>query len=233
MQFDNSDQLNKYMADRVGGKVMLSFSCGKDSIVAWLKMREYFIEITPYYLYLIPDLEFVEQSIQYYEQYFGCHIWRLPHPSLHRWMNNCVFQPPDRVEWLRSLKLASFDYDEIRSLVWTATGNKGEGFYGVGIRAVDSPIRWTAIKTHGPVSENQHKFYPIYDFRKADMLTWLEKAQVKLPVDYRMFGRSFDGIDARFLGPIKKYFPKDYQKIIEYIPMADMELYRREKWEKR
>jgi len=230
MEFENSAALNKYMAERLNGRAMLAFSCGKDSIVAWLTMREYFPEITPFYLYLVPDLEFVEESLSYYEQYFDCHITRLPHPSMYRWIYNYMWQPPYEIETIRDLKLVHFEYDDVIELVWQATGNSGEYFHGVGVRAVDSIVRWAAIKKYGPVNEKQHKFFPVYDFRKQDMLDCIQRHNIKLPVDYRMFGRSFDGIDHRFLAPIKKYYPRDYQRIIEMVPQADMELYRYEKW---
>lgn len=40
--------------------VLLSFSMGKDSIAAWLAIRDKFERIEPYYLYLIPGLEFID-----------------------------------------------------------------------------------------------------------------------------------------------------------------------------
>ena len=48
-------------------KALLSFSCGKDSWAAWLSAREYF-DFTPYYLYLVPGLEFVEDYLAYAER---------------------------------------------------------------------------------------------------------------------------------------------------------------------
>lgn len=55
-------------------KTLLAFSTGKDAIAAWLAIREHFDEVIPYYLYLIPDLEFVEESLAYYEKFFGTKI---------------------------------------------------------------------------------------------------------------------------------------------------------------
>jgi hypothetical protein len=51
----------------------------------------------------------------------------------------------------------------------------------------------------------------------------------KLPIDYHLFGRSFDGMDYRFLKPIKDNFPKDFEKILEWFPLADLEIFRAEK----
>lgn len=55
-------------------KSLLAFSCGKDAVAAWLAIREHFDEVVPYYLYLVPALDFVNESIDYYERYFGTKI---------------------------------------------------------------------------------------------------------------------------------------------------------------
>ena len=52
-------------------KTLLAFSCGKDAVAAWLAIRDRFDEVIPYYLYLVPHLEFVDESIDYYERFFG------------------------------------------------------------------------------------------------------------------------------------------------------------------
>jgi len=231
MFFENSDQLNRYMVDeRHIQRVMISFSCGKDSIGCWINMRRFYPEIIPFYLYLIPDLEFVEESLNYYESVFGCHIIRLPHPSLYRWMRNLVFCDPPVAELYNRLNPVSFDYEDIRKLVWDAAGDDGDGYYGLGVRAADNINRWGSIKRFGPINQKQHKFYPIFDWNKQKLMDEIKGAGIKLPVDYRMFGRSFDGIDYRFLVQIKKYYPRDYDRILELFPLADMEIYRREKW---
>ena len=51
-----------------------------------------------------------------------------------------------------------------------------------------------------------------------------EEEGIKLPIDYQHFGRSFDGIDYRFLHLIKEHFPTDYQKIIDLFPLAELEI---------
>ena len=75
---------------------ILAFSTGKDSIAAWLQMRRYFKRIVPYYCYSVPNLGFVERSLAYYEDFFGTHIYRLPHRSLYRCLRGLVFQPPEQ-----------------------------------------------------------------------------------------------------------------------------------------
>ena len=60
--FGNSDELCEYMAGLCGGGTLLAFSCGKDSIVAWLKLRRYFRKIVPYYLYYVGSPERINRD---------------------------------------------------------------------------------------------------------------------------------------------------------------------------
>jgi tRNA(Ile)-lysidine synthase TilS/MesJ len=43
----------------ISQKVLLAFSCGKDSLATWLQLRDDGFEVVPYFCYLIPDLGFV------------------------------------------------------------------------------------------------------------------------------------------------------------------------------
>ena len=54
---------------RTGDTILLAFSRGKDSIAAWLALRDskLFKRIIPVYLYLVPGLKFEEESLKYFE----------------------------------------------------------------------------------------------------------------------------------------------------------------------
>jgi hypothetical protein len=67
---------------------------------------------------------------------------------------------------------------------------------------------------------------PIFDWNADRVAQCFRDERITLPVDYEMFGRSFDGIDERFLRPIHDRFPEDYAKILEWFPLADLELKR-------
>lgn len=90
-----------------GGKTILAFSTGKDSIAAMLAIRDAFDEVIPVYMYLVPGLEFVEESLAYSERvlFGGRRIRRMPHPSLYRWLNGMVYQPPHRAPVIKAARL--------------------------------------------------------------------------------------------------------------------------------
>lgn len=227
MQFESSEELNKYVSDLSGGTAVLAFSTGKDSVATWLAMQKYFTRIVPYYLYLVPGLSFVDRSLDYYEKFFDTHIIRLPHPSFYRQLNALTFQAPENCHIIEEAQLPDFDYDDINQII-REDFNLGDVYSASGVRARDSINRWSAIKKYGPLNETRKTFYPIFDYDKKRMIQTLRDGKVKLSVDYRMFGRSFDGIDQRFIREVKKYYPDDYKKILQWFPLAEIELKRME-----
>jgi len=78
---------------RQGRPVLLALSRGKDSLAAWLALRDSGVEVRPFHLYLVSGLEFVDESLAEYERFFRTPIPQLPHPSLYRWLNALMFQP--------------------------------------------------------------------------------------------------------------------------------------------
>ena len=67
------------------------------------------------------------------------------------------------------------------------------------------------------------------DWTKADVVDSINRLGVKLSVDYRIWGRSFDGLDARFLVPLKRELPEDYRRVLEWFPLADLEVWKFER----
>lgn len=204
---------------------LLSFSCGKDSIAAWLRLREYGFRVIPYQLLLVPGLEFVETGIRYFEDWFQTPILRLTHPSFVRWLRRYTFQPPDRTAELWDLDLPPLKYADVEDHLHREYGR--ELPIAVGTRSADSPMRRTSIKVHGSVNPYRATFLPIYDWSTKATYAKIAEAGIKLPVDYEMFGRSFDGLDLRFLAPIRQRFPRDYATILEWFPLAALEFPRR------
>lgn len=212
-------------------ETLLAFSCGKDSVAAWLAIRDKFEKIVPFYMYLIPDnLSFVEEALIYYEQFFQTKIVRMPHDSLYRMLNGYVFQPPERQGIIQKLDLPEPEREETAYAVAYDEGmaDPENAFTAIGVRANDSIQRRLAIEKHGAINWNKRHYYPIADWSKQRLIDEIKHSGCKLPVDYKMFGRSFDGLDLRFIYQIKKHYPDDYRRILEWFPMVEVEIYRYE-----
>lgn len=209
--------------------ILLSFSCGKDSIATWLSAREKFERIVPYYLYLVPGLEFVEESLDYFERYFEQRIIRMPHPSLYRMLHNLVFQPPERCAIIEAANLPKFSYDDISRAVREDQGLAEDAFEANGLRASDSLSRRINFTRSGAINRRRRTFSPIWDWKKAEVWSAIDAAGIRHPVDYEMFGRSFDGLQLKYLEPISERFPRDYQRILDFFPLADLGFMRYDK----
>ena len=227
-------ELLREIAAMTGGRCLLAFSRGKDSIAAWLELREsgLFSEIVPFHLNGVPGMRFVEESLDYFEEIFQTRIIRLPHISFYRQLGNFIFQPPDRIEAIRNLGLTEctrFTYNDVRRWIADDLGWSAESTWtATGVRAADSPRRRIHIVKSKARNHSQKQFYPVFDYRKNDVMDVINRYGIKLPVDYEMFGRSFDGIDYRFSGPLKKHFPDDFERLRFWFPLVDLEILRHE-----
>lgn len=207
--------------------VFLSFSCGKDSTAAWFVLREEKIPCIPVYFYLVPGLSFVEAELAYFEDYFGQPIIRYPHPSLYRMLNSNVFQTPERLNVLddAGMPVPSLDqlWDEIKidfdmTDVWVADG----------VRASESLTRRMGMVNHGIMRETTKRVSVIADWLKQEVIDYLDDKGIKPPIDYALWGRSFDGIDFKFMRNLKQYLPDDYERVKRWFPLVELDLLRAE-----
>lgn len=212
--------------------VLMAFSGGKDATAAYMHIRTRFDRVTPFYMYGIPNLSFVEEGLRYYERELTDEpIIRLPHPSLYEMLGRLLWQPPDRVAVLEAADLLALRYTHrfLRELVCEEARVPDNCFIATGVRANDSPMRRLSIIMHGPINRTERTFAPIWDWTKPAVMAAINEAGLKLPVDYEMFGRTFDGYNAHYLLPIRERFPEDYKKILQWFPLADSDIFRREK----
>lgn len=230
LTYSNSEELCEQMSQRCD-TALLAFSTGKDSIAAWLQLRKYFKRVIPFYKYHVPGLKFVERSLKYYEDFFGCHIWRLPSPALVGWISCGVYQPPDRVDYIcRELAQPPGVYTDetVTDILRFNLGLSDDVYTAVGVRMADSPMRRVTVKTHGAINHARQSFYPVYDWVKADLLREFNEAKIKLPADYRLFGNTFDGLTYKYLKPMREYYPDDYKRLLEWFPFAELDIARYE-----
>ena len=216
--------------------VLLSFSCGKDSLSVWLQIKPFFKRIIPYYLYTVPHIGFVERALAYYEDFFGTRIYRYPHPNGLKMLYNAMYGAPFAAEyWLNDSRIGytSYDYRQLEDVLRACEDVPDEAYAAIGVRAGDSIQRRMNIRQNGAGRPGLKTFYPIAYYNPEDLCDMLEASGVKLPPDYHMFHRSLDGFSAMYTEPIKKYYPEDYEQIKKYFPLVGADIFRHEVRERR
>lgn len=219
-----SDKIRAELA-ATGRPVLLSFSCGKDSIVSWLALQDAGVEVVPAYIYYVPGLQFVADQIAYFEDRFQTKIHQYPHPSLFRWLNALVLQTPERIRHIEAAQLPDLDYSELWQLI-RADLNMPDAWLADGVRAADSIMRRASFVKHGVMKEKDRKVSVIADWLKGEVLERIDRAGIELPIDYQLFGRSYDGLDRRFMEPIREHLPEDYALIKSWFPLVDVDIVR-------
>lgn len=226
LYYSDSDELCEKIAKQNNGIALLRFSCGKDAIGAWLQMKRYFHTIIPIYHYIHPHLNFIEDSLKYYEDFFGAKIYRVPNSATYHHLTTGLYQTKESWQNIRDFHLRTFDNDDINDSIKEEEGIDNSVLTGIGVRAADSLNRQLSIKKYGAVNENRQTFFPVYDWNMERLYDEIVKAGVKLPIDYKIWGKSFDGLDYRFIKPLKDHFPDDYERLKELFPLIDVELKR-------
>lgn len=225
-----SEQVLKQLANE-GKPVLLSFSCGKDSIACWLALKEHNIDVVPVYMYAPPGMPFIEKEIKYFENFFGCKIHQYPHKTFWAKLDCGLFQPPQRIPALIGLGFYSISYEELWSKIKDDLDLPQETWICDGVRASDSIVRRASFVKHGVMKKHLTKCSPIADYLKAEVMEIIKKHGCELPVDYKWFGRSFDGLDYRFIKPLKENSPKDFEYLKMWFPLIGTDLVRHEAYE--
>lgn len=213
-----------------GRPVLLSFSCGKDSIAAWIALEEGGVEVVPVYMYCVPPgtLSLVEDDLAYFERAFGKRIRRYPHESYYRWLNRYVCQSPEHLGIIEAAEMLSPKYAQLWSLIKDDLDLPQDTWVADGVRAADSIVRRASLVRHGVIKPSSHKVSPIADWLKGEVMECIERRGIELPVDYELFGRSFDGLDYRFVKPLRDKRPDDYARLLEVYPLVELDIRRHE-----
>lgn len=213
----------QFVRETTGDTVILSFSGGKDSLAAWAALRAAgFTRIIPVFHELVPGLECVETHLRHVEETLQTRIVRLPHPFLTWCLREAAFQPPVQAALLATLDYPFRDYDDWADRVRSWLGCP-DAWVALGTTRNDSVNRRLTFRQQGCARPAQRKLFPIGDWTKQQIVDAIRELGVKLPPHYRVWGRSFDGTDLFFLEGLRRHWPRDYERVLEWFPLNSLE----------
>lgn len=229
------DQIVKYLRDNGHDTVTLSFSTGRDSSVCLHLLQQRGIRVIPFFFYIVPNMQFVNDTIRRQEDFYKVKIIQLPHPILYdfvRYQDLQTFSRADRFDqWYYGGKVHRMDFGDQRELYFKSINDRREYFNGVGLKQSDSLRRRLMIrKLSNGVDVARKLIYPASDFTKVTVREYCTKNRLYLSDDYKIFGRSFDMVKHDFVLGIKRFYPNDYRRLQQYFPLVEMEILRYEKY---
>src|SRR5262249_48792680 len=150
----------------------------------------------PFFMYIMPHMSFVDETMDYYERHlFKRKIRLVPHLGFLRWVRNHLYADPtqaaivEAARWPEGLNIL-----DIEDMLRESESFPETAMIASGVRADDSPVRMMSIKRHGPITMSKKKWHPIWDWAKADVIEAITKAGLKLSAEYEWMPRSFSGI---------------------------------------
>lgn len=221
---------------------LLSFSLGVDSLAMWCRLKEISDETgfdiakaNLFYMYFIKGLPFVEDYIDYFEHREGVRIAQVPHNVYLEALASWHWQPPSKSYAISKLQTTNKSYvamskEQIEHYVKASLGYSDDAYTCVGVKCGDSAMRRMAMRKTGGLNVNSRKYYPIADFENRDVVDIIKRHGLKVPVDYRLFGISYENIQYRFLRVIADECPESYRMICEQFPLAPLSLARYERY---
>lgn len=203
-------------------EVNVAFSGGKDSIVTLDLCMKHFDNVRPFFMQIVPGLEFQEATLRKYEKYYNVEILRVPHPDLADFLRYGTFRPADNsVPIIKMKDVYSYVRNETK-IPWIVAGE----------RINDSLVRRAMIKHSGTVDFKRFRMYPLAYWDKYEVVKYIKRKKLVLPRESQVLGFSFSSLSGRELATIKSVFPRDYERILEYFPLAESAVYRYEKYGK-
>lgn len=195
---------------KITDEVIVGFSGGKDSIVTLDLCCQYFKRVEAYFMYTVPNLEFQERSLRFYEHKYNIEITRLPHPDLSLFMHYGLYRPIDySVPVLKHNDIYDF-MREKTGIAWVAAGE----------RINDSIVRRAMIKHSGTADFVRKHFYTVAHWTQKEIFDYIKIKKLQPPVDKNITGKSLTGVRGEQLYLMRKHFPKDYEKFVKYFPYA-------------
>jgi len=220
---EKSRKVCEAVAETSSGICLFGFSRGKDSIAAWLYLRNFFHRIIPFHCTSVPHLGFIDRSLAYYEELFQTKIYRFLSGECSAALGRLVWQPPGCEEEIDRMELWEYSNRTICEFLEQELDLPGV-WCAWGMSMYDSIQRRKFVGMYGGVNPRTRSFYPCFDWHKDQILALVESSGVKLAPDYRMHNRTLAGVPHySHLDKMEELYPEDFKRLLLMWPMIRAE----------
>lgn len=230
-KWPHGEQFCKEIRAKVGPRLLLAFSSGKDALASAIVLRPRFEELIPFYCYYVPGLTIIEEALDFYERrLFKRPIIRAPHPIFITWLADFRFQTPTSAREIAALNLPrAWSYPDTVADICKAEGLPKGSVYATGARAGEFFTRLVMCQKSGGWQRNRQQVWPIWDMTRDQTLNLIDRSGIPLSREYDFFHSSFCGLDYAFISQIKEHVPEDWETIQRWFPLIELEIWRYER----
>jgi hypothetical protein len=193
-------------------EVAVAFSGGKDSLVVMEMATRMFDRVVPFFLYLVPGLECVEQELGIAKTRWGLEVLHLPHYGLGDIIRNGMYCP----NTIRQDDLQTFSFADACSL---ACHKAGVPVALTGMKRADSTRRAMILKQN----KSEEWAHPLIGWNRYDVIGYLKQAGIPYDADSSVL----HGMTTAALLRMYDKWPRDFAKMAEVFPYLPAVVWRR------
>jgi len=208
------------------GKVLLAFS-GKDSLAAWLYLRENGFDVRPYTFFVHPLLSFQREALAYYEDFFGVNIYCAFHPNYTECLRLNEYQSPFCAALFQRWFFPKRTVYQMEKRIASLVGLPENYLCALGYRASDGIGRRSFITAYGALNvKKRRNWFTIWDWRNKQVFDIIQRYNVKVSREYALLGSTSDDYNALTLRRLYLKSPDDYAILKKYQPLIGAKIVR-------
>lgn len=195
-------------------EVLVSFSGGKDSWIVLDICARYAKRFEAFFMYVVPDLECVQEQLDLAEARYGIKVRQYPH-----WMRAAYLR-----EGVFCFEKADSPFLAINDIYAVARADTGIELVGHGAKRADSV--WRAQSGANKFKKND-VVAPLWDWTSRDVMAYLAMRKLPIPpsTNQRVNGI---GLDTETICWLYDLYPNDFKKLEEAFPFCGAVIRRRE-----
>jgi hypothetical protein len=191
-------------------------------------LRRFFRRVIPFHCASVPHLAWVDESLAYYEAFFGVPILRYMHERALHAIAMLVWQPPGSEADIDAMELPDFTKADICEDIREREGCP-RAWAAFAISAYDAIERKAKVQDHAGRNDKGRTFNPCFDWTKKQIVASVKAAGLALPSDYLMAARTLSAVPGyRNILRMKQVRPDDWARVLTVYPMIEAELARQE-----
>nr|DAN70623.1 MAG TPA: phosphoadenosine-phosphosulfate reductase [Caudoviricetes sp.] len=197
-------------------RVLLFYSCGKDSIALLHWCAQNFNEVVCVFMYFVKDLEHINKFINFSKkQYPNISFIQRPHYALTYINKSGLFCTPQNT---RILKLSD--------IIQSVRIETQIEYVFLGMKQSDSMNRRIMLRQYEMQAISPTKLvYPFSLWKDKDVLRYISNNRLPKPIQYsnkKSNGITFD-LDVYLY--LREHYPNDLQKILDVYPLSEKILF--------
>lgn len=213
-KYANTMKIIRGIREKTDTAVLYYSAGGKDGIALLDMLANVFPKVICYYMYVVPDLEHINTYIRYAEQKYGAEVRKIEHYQVDHIKRVGYFCEKDTTVKVRTV-------GEVEQSVREETGIK---YAFSGMKGVDGYMKRMRLKMFAKTGYVTEKgmVYPLAVWTNQEVLAYIRSRNLIQPFEYdaKHVSQGF-GLDVETLKCLKRKFPNDYQKVLEYYPECE------------